>query len=93
MGFPHTSTTTKDRIIEIIDNWKISDKTNHWMKLLNTQLKELGQSKTKDVEITTDNAANVVKAVELLKEIDDINRVPCAAHTLQLVIGQFGKVD
>lgn len=35
--------------------------------------------------ITSDNAANMIKAVNIMKNID---RIPCAAHTLQLAIGK-----
>lgn len=38
--------------------------------------------------ITTDNGSNMVKAGKLLKNSDNITRFPCAAHTLQLVVGK-----
>jgi hypothetical protein len=38
--------------------------------------------------ITTDNGANMVKAGKLLKNHNNITRFPCAAHTLQLVVGK-----
>lgn len=38
--------------------------------------------------ITTDNAASMVKAVRLLGDEFNIERVSCASHTLQLVIGK-----
>jgi hypothetical protein len=38
--------------------------------------------------ITTDNGSNMVKAGKLLKDSNNITRLPCAAHTLQLVVGK-----
>lgn len=38
--------------------------------------------------ITTDNGNNMVKAGKLLKNHNNITRFPCAAHTLQLVVGK-----
>jgi hypothetical protein len=38
--------------------------------------------------ITTDNGSNMVKAGKLLKNYKNITRFPCAAHTLQLVVGK-----
>jgi hypothetical protein len=38
--------------------------------------------------ITTDNGSNMVKAGRLLKDKNNITRFPCAAHTLQLVVGK-----
>ena len=38
--------------------------------------------------ITTDNGSNMVKLGKLLKNSKNITRFPCAAHTLQLVIGK-----
>jgi len=38
--------------------------------------------------ITTDNGSNMVKAGKLLKNYNNITRFPCAAHTLQLVVGK-----
>jgi len=38
--------------------------------------------------ITTDNGSNMVKAGKLLKDFNNITRLPCAAHTLQLVVGK-----
>lgn len=39
--------------------------------------------------MTTDNGKNMQKAVRDLKQtIENISRQPCAAHTLQLVIGK-----
>src|SRR3954462_1576692 len=39
----------------------------------------------KVIAIATDNGANMVKAIS---NIDNIERIPCTAHTLQLVIGK-----
>ena len=39
----------------------------------------------KVIAIATDNGANMVKAIS---NIDNVERIPCAAHTLQLVIGK-----
>ena len=36
--------------------------------------------------ITTDNGSNMVKASKLLKDSNNITHLPCAAHTLQLVV-------
>ena len=38
--------------------------------------------------ITTDNGSNMVKAGKILKNSNNITRFPCAAHTLQLVVGK-----
>lgn len=38
--------------------------------------------------ITTDNGSNVVKARKIFKDHNNITRISCAAHTLQLVIGK-----
>ncbi|CAB4417980.1 unnamed protein product [Rhizophagus irregularis] len=38
--------------------------------------------------IATDNAASMVKSIKLLKDEFGIERISCAAHTLQLVIGK-----
>ena len=38
--------------------------------------------------ITTDNGSNMVKAGKLLKDFNNITRLPCAAHMLQLVVGK-----
>lgn len=38
--------------------------------------------------ITMDNGSNMVKAGKLLKNYNNITRFPCAAHTIQLVIGK-----
>ena len=38
--------------------------------------------------ITTDNGSNMVKTGKLLKDSSNITRFPCAAHTLQLVVGK-----
>lgn len=43
--------------------------------------------------ITTDNAASMVKSIRLLKDDFDIERISCAAHTLQLVIGKALTCD
>ncbi|CAB5208340.1 unnamed protein product [Rhizophagus irregularis] len=38
--------------------------------------------------ITTDNGSNVVKAGKILKDHNNITRIPCTTHTLQLVVGK-----
>jgi len=38
--------------------------------------------------ITTDNGSNIIKAAKLLKEEFNIERIACAAHTLQLAINK-----
>lgn len=35
--------------------------------------------------ITTDNGSNMIKALDFMQ---DIIRIPCTAHTLQLVVGK-----
>ena len=38
--------------------------------------------------ITIDSGSNMVKAGKILKNSNNITRFPCAAHTLQLVVGK-----
>ena len=53
-------------------------------QLLRTGIEEWGLNETKiKIYFTTDNAANIVKAVKLCSEWE---RVPCFAHTLQVSV-------
>jgi len=65
--YPHTSEVIRDKLMEIMVNWNISDKVTF---------------------ITTDNAASMIKSIRLLGSITNVERISCAAHTLQLVIGK-----
>jgi len=43
----------------------------------------------KVTSVTTDNSSNIIKAIRLLKqEFSNIERVSCAAHTLQLIVNK-----
>lgn len=56
---------------------RIKDQINHLISEWNLT--------NKVVAIATDNGSNMVKAVRL---IDGVIRIPCTAHTLQLIIGK-----
>ena len=63
----------------------------HTSEIIKEKLKEIiinWNISNKVTFITTDNAASMIKAVRLLGDDFDIERISCAAHTLQLVIGK-----
>lgn len=63
----------------------------HTSEVIKDKLKEIiikWNIDNKITFITTDNAASMVKSIRLLKNEFDVERISCAAHTLQLVIGK-----
>ena len=63
----------------------------HTSEVIKNKLKEIiinWNISNKVTFIATDNAASMVKSVRLLKNEFGIERISCAAHTLQLVIGK-----
>jgi hypothetical protein len=47
----------------------------------------------KIVAIATDNGSNMTKSIRLLGEVIEVERIPCAAHTLQLSVKKGLKID
>ena len=63
----------------------------HTSEVIKDKLKEIIMNwniSNKVTFIATDNAASMIKSVRLLKDEFNIERISCAAHTLQLVIGK-----
>ena len=63
----------------------------HTSEVIKNKLKEIiinWDISDKVTFITTDNATSMVKSIKLLNDEFGIERISCAAHTLQLVIGK-----
>jgi hypothetical protein len=63
----------------------------HTAEVICEQLKDTINTwnlQNKIIAVTTDNGSNMIKAISLMNRINTVVRIPCTAHTLQLVIGK-----
>ncbi|CAJ0830895.1 6233_t:CDS:2 [Entrophospora sp. SA101] len=68
----------------------------HTAETINNKLQDVifkWNLKNKVFTLTTDNGANMVKAARLLNYDLNIIRIPCFAHTLQLVVNKALKIN